>query len=180
MWQNPQNRPARDSKSLHSMILAPPRHSALPIQLCAAESMQADSGCSDSGKGAWGPNLFSIPQLKVIVVSFSIWQRSLSICVYREVESVAHGINICVCVCVCERERERERASYKQWYVRLDEVIVWWHHVASLKLAKEGITYHRNWKTTIQGFLKKKKKDLFTCLFFHSLLLDILSTDHSP
>ena len=32
-----------------------------------------------------------------------------SICVYREVESVAHGINICVCVCVWVRERETER-----------------------------------------------------------------------
>ena len=131
-----------------------------PFKSVLLRACRQTQSCSDSGKGAWGPSLFSIPQLKVIVVSFSTWQRSLSVFTGRWRVWHMELTFVCVCVCVCEWERERER--YKQWYVKLDEVIVWWHHIASLKLVKERVTY-RNWKTLqFKAFLKK---------FFFNLLL---------
>ena len=78
------------------MTLATPGAVALPIQVCAAQE-----GCLRSQSFLHTPTKSHS--------CFFLHLADKSICVYREVESIAHGINICVCVCVCERERERER-----------------------------------------------------------------------
>ena len=83
------------------MILATPGTVAPPIQVCAAEGMQADSELLRLWEGCLRSQSFlHTPAESHSCFFFHLAEKS--ICVYREVESVAHGINICVCVCVCE------------------------------------------------------------------------------